>query len=949
MILESNNGQVLYATNGRALLKSSDSGANWLPLSFGEPGTPAPPFGAIMADARSPSTLYYATSASSSGVWKSTDAGATWARANSGLPATGTVAASYFTIASNGALYVRFGTEMYKSANDGAAWTRITAPLPGPAGHFDVNFSNPLQMLYVSGAAVWRSTDEGVSWRLTGTLRTFGESATGASCLASDPNNPNLVYVCVAGSLLRVGNSTVTGLHRSFDGGLSFTPPPDFPIPAMQPVRIWVARDGSQNLYLGSSAGGYCRSPDQGRTFTCPSPSAFGNDINPTSESLNHMDRQNSNLLFASAGSASLGSLHFHSRDAGGTWQRLEVRAKGTLGSTTTALASLLAPNSSEPVALPVSVVEFMAARVPFTATSSGESWFSLSANAGTTPSTITVTFRSAGLEQGRRYEGTIRLSSTETINASATIPVVLEIARRVPGPAPRYQVSTIAGTGASAFSGDGGPAAAAGIGDTSAIAIGQDQTIYFIGTTHNRIRRITASGNIETIAGTGTSASAADGAHAVESPLLNPRGLAVDTTGNIFVGDSNGVIRRIANGLLSTAIPRSTLLLPSALAVDARDRLWVIDLGARIYRYAPPAGVVRLTTTPSLEPATLSGLAIDASDNIYVSASTAGRVYKVTPAGVVSVYAGNGSAGSDAEGVPALTTGLESPTALAVDSKGNLFVLESRRNRIRVVTPSGIVDVAAAPEGMVLRQLAAGRDGNVYATASGFILRLSPAPPPVPLLTSRPRNPASGAEAVSSGSVFFIEGERLSDGQESTAAPPLRLSLAGTSATIGGIPVPLSLASPNRLAGQIPWEVEPGEGREFTISVNGIAGGSMRFDLLSAAPGIFTMPEDPARAAGAVVENGEASVLVTGFGAVDPALVSGAAVPEDPVSKAVLPFEVTVGDAAATPIEITVVPGLPGIGRARFQLPAGLGAGDYAVTIRIGEATSNMAAISVP
>ncbi|MBM3767587.1 MAG: hypothetical protein FJW32_19530, partial [Acidobacteria bacterium] len=883
------------------------------------------------------------------GVWKSTDAGATWARANSGLPTTGTTAASYFTIASNGALYVRFGTELYKSATAGTAWTRITTPLPGPAGHFDVNFSNPLQMLYASGAAVWRSTDEGVSWRLTGALRTFGDSSTGAACLASDPNNPNLVYVCVAGSLLRVGNSTVTGLHRSFDGGSSFTPPPDFPVPSMQPIRIWVAGDGSQNLYLGSSSGGYCRSQDQGRIFTCPPASAFGTDINPTSDSLSHMDRQNSNLLFATAVSSSLGSLHFRSRDAGGTWQRLEVRAKGTLGSAATALASLLAPDSSEPVALTVSLVEFTAARVPFTATTSGESWFSLTANAGTTPSTITVTFRSAGLEQGRRYEGSIRLSSTETINASATIPVVLEIARRVPGPAPNFQVSTIAGTGAAAFSGDGGPAVAAGIGDTSAIAIGQDQNIYFISSTHNRIRRIKDSGNIETIAGNGTSASAADGARAVESPLLGPRGLALDTTGNIFVGDSNGVIRRIANGLLATAIPRSTLLLPSALAVDTRDRLWILDLGARIYRYTPPAGVARLTTTPSLDAVTLSGIAIDASDNFYVSSSSAGRVYKITPTGAVSAYAGNGSAGSNAEGVPALTTGIETPTALAVDSKGNLFILESRRNRIRIVTPAGILYTAAAPEGKFLRQLAAGWDGNVYATASGFILRLSPAPPPVPVLTSKPRNLASGAEAVSIGSVFFIEGERLADGQESTAAPPLRASLAGASATIGGIAVPLSLASPNRLTGQIPWEVEPGEGREFTISVNGIAGEPMRFDLLSAAPGIFTMPEDPARAAGAVVENGEASVLVTGFGAVDPALVSGAAVPEDPVSKAVLPFEVTVGDAAAIPIEISVVPGLPGIGRARFQLPSGLGAGDYAVTIRIGEATSNMAAITVP
>jgi uncharacterized protein (TIGR03437 family) len=132
-------------------------------------------------------------------------------------------------------------------------------------------------------------------------------------------------------------------------------------------------------------------------------------------------------------------------------------------------------------------------------------------------------------------------------------------------------------------------------------------------------------------------------------------------------------------------------------------------------------------------------------------------------------------------------------------------------------------------------------------------------------------------------------------------------------------------------------------------VIVNGIASQPVEFDLVTAAPGILTLPEDPRRPAGAKVENGEATILVTGFGPVDPPVASGATVPEDPVSKAVLPWELQIGEATAEPIEIALVPGFAGVGKARFRLPEGLMPGDYDVIVRVDGQSSNKVLLSIP
>jgi len=889
-----------------------------------ESGLPQPEMLALLVDPRNESTLYLATTPASGTFWKSTDAGASWTRAAQGLPGTGAFANVYLTIALNNVLYLRLDTAIYRTEDGAAAWTRIPAPLPGNAAPFDINRSNPRQMLYASRDAVWRSNDEGVTWQVVTALQTFQDAATGASCLATEPALPNIVYACVAGSLIRVGNTTVTGLHRSTNNGDSFTPPAPLPAPILQPIRAFVDQLSGSLLLLQSSAGGYCKSQDRGQNIRCFPDSVFGANganIQPTSVRLQYLDRLNGSVVYASATRANSGATNFRSRDGGETWQALESRGTVTLGKRTTPLTLLLAPDGVATLPLPVAPVDMPQRVIPFTASTSGQPWFSINAPGGNTPATLTVTFRAAGLTPGERYEGSIRLASPQAAN-EAVIPVVLQVARPATAPAPLYSLSIIAGDG------DAGP-----IGDTQAIAAERGGSVLFIATTQSRIRRITPAGVIDTIAGNGTAASAADGANAAQSPLNSPRNLAVDSGGTVYFGEANGVVRRITAGALGTAVPRGPLTIPSALALDRQDRLWITDLG-RIYRHNPPSQVSQLALNPATAIVGPAGFAIDESGNMYVSESALGRIHRITPAGQISLFAGNGST-ITAEGVPALSTGLDSPAALAADRRGNLFFVESRRNRVRVINPAGIVYTISAPEGRILRQLAAGPDGEVYVSASNFILKLTPAPAEVPVVSARPRNLASGEESVSPGTLFYLDGERLAS-TEMIAEPPYPDVLGGASVTINGVAAPLKRVSPNRIEGLIPPDLPVGEA-VASVTVNGAPAGQMTFTLAAASPGIFTAPEDPARAAAGAVAMGEASVLVTGFG------------PVDPDGKAVLPFRAAIGEIEAAPVEIAAVAGMPGVGRAAFRLPDGLMPGDYPVTIQIGEAASNAAIITVP
>jgi hypothetical protein len=172
--------------------------------------------------------------------------------------------------------------------------------------------------------------------------------------------------------------------------------------------------------------------------------------------------------------------------------------------------------------------------------------------------------------------------------------------------------ISTVAGTGAVGFVGDGGPAIAATLDNPAGMAMDAAGNLYIADSNNNRIRRVDPKGRITTIAGTGASGSGGDGGPAAAATMADPEGLAIGPDGSLYVGEAEGNrIRRIdAHGTISTFAgtgavgyagdggPASAATLAVAgsevgIAMDHRGNLYIPDLGNHCIRKVDPAGII--------------------------------------------------------------------------------------------------------------------------------------------------------------------------------------------------------------------------------------------------------------------------------------------------------------------------------------------------------------------
>lgn len=289
--------------------------------------------------------------------------------------------------------------------------------------------------------------------------------------------------------------------------------------------------------------------------------------------------------------------------------------------------------------------------------------------------------------------------------------------------------ISTIAGAGGPGFLGDGGPATLALLNTPSAVALDTRGNIYIADTGNQRIRRIDARGIITTIAGTDAGGFGGDNGPATAAALNRPQGVAVDQAGNVFIADTDnqrvrkisaaGVITTIA-GLDPAAGDRGPGLLaklsqPSGLALDGNGSLFIADSGNQRIRKVTRDGTI--TTIAGMGVAGYSGdggsavaaqlnnpggLAIDRSGNLLFADTANHRIRRITPGGTIDTIAGTSEIGNRGDAGPAVGAMLNSPSAVAVDAAGRVYIADSANNRIRVIDAAGYLQpYAGDPAGL--------------------------------------------------------------------------------------------------------------------------------------------------------------------------------------------------------------------------------------------------------
>lgn len=394
-------------------------------------------------------------------------------------------------------------------------------------------------------------------------------------------------------------------------------------------------------------------------------------------------------------------------------------------------------------------------------------------------------------------------------------------------------------------FLGDGGPATGASLNSPGGVAVDAAENIYISDTIDNRIRKVSADGTISTIAGPGsTNGQLGDGGPATSATLDHPAGLAVDAAGDIFVADFyNCRVRKIMpDGIITTVAgsgcppsfaitspplgdggPATSAFIgnPPSVAVDSSGNLYIADLSGRV-RKVSTAGIITtvagngssasygdggqavlagITPNGLAESNIGSGVGVDADGDIYIADTRGSEVRMIAPDGTINAVAGGGTGPAsyyfNSGPGPATNVSME-PIGVAVGSGGTIYVtgFSLGQTYVWALTPSA---TPVYPEPSVV-------ESN---SASGF------------------SNGGVLAKSVGLGGWMEIYGSYLAPDSRSWATADFNginapTSLDGTSVTIGGQPAFVSYISPAQINVNVPSTIGTGSQPLVITTANG-------------------------------------------------------------------------------------------------------------------------------
>ena len=256
--------------------------------------------------------------------------------------------------------------------------------------------------------------------------------------------------------------------------------------------------------------------------------------------------------------------------------------------------------------------------------------------------------------------------------------------------------IVTYAGTGISGSSGDNGLAALAQLGSPDGVASDSNGNIYIADGFNNKIRMVSSTGIISTIAGTGISGSSGDAGLATLAQLNSPYGIVVDISGKIYISDSgNSKIRVIStSGIISTFANVNS---PAGITVTSAGTLFIACSTSNQIQTVSSVGVI----TNILSAYFPSGVALGLSGSLYFAETLNCRIRMVDSSGIITTIAGGTGIGYSGDGGQATLASLAYPTGVAVNSVGTLYIADTNNYVIRMVSTAGIITTFAGTGGV--------------------------------------------------------------------------------------------------------------------------------------------------------------------------------------------------------------------------------------------------------